>query len=84
MLECSKVVKHHAHELNWAWFIDYAELHLFAGRNNIISGVAKTIRTHFMKYPLAIVNIKGRAKGTSVQELIFELEVCSARSWRSL
>ncbi|XP_064983777.1 CRM-domain containing factor CFM2, chloroplastic-like [Musa acuminata AAA Group] len=47
---------------------------LAVGRNNIISGVAKTIRTHFMKYPLAIVNIKGRAKGTSVQELIFELE----------
>ncbi|XP_042394552.1 CRM-domain containing factor CFM2, chloroplastic-like isoform X2 [Zingiber officinale] len=47
---------------------------LAIGRNNIVSGVAKTIRTHFRKHPLAIVNIKGRAEGTSVQELIFELE----------
>ncbi|KAG6507864.1 hypothetical protein ZIOFF_033217 [Zingiber officinale] len=47
---------------------------LAVGRNNIVSGVAKTIRTHFRKHPLAIVNIKGRAEGTSVQELIFELE----------
>ncbi|RRT52031.1 hypothetical protein B296_00050734 [Ensete ventricosum] len=53
---------------------------LAVGRNNVISGVAKTIRTHFMKYHLAIVNIKGRAKGTSVQELIFELEVFATRS----
>lgn len=47
---------------------------LAVGRNNVISGVAKTIKTHFKKHPLAIVNIKGRAKGTSVQDLIFELE----------
>ncbi|KAH7688661.1 Poly(A)-specific exoribonuclease PARN protein [Dioscorea alata] len=47
---------------------------LAVGRNNIITGVAKTIMTHFKKHPLAIVNIKGRAKGTSVQEIIFELE----------
>lgn len=50
------------------------------GRNNVISGVAKTIRTHFVKHPLAVVNIKGRADGTSVQQLIFELEVCSTQS----
>ncbi|KAK1310869.1 hypothetical protein QJS10_CPA08g01619 [Acorus calamus] len=47
---------------------------LSVGRSNIVAGVGKTIKTHFKKYPLAIVNIKGRAKGTSVQELIFELE----------
>ncbi|WOL06537.1 hypothetical protein Cni_G15271 [Canna indica] len=47
---------------------------LAVGRSNVISGVAKTIKTHFKKHPLAIVNIKGRANGTSVQELIFELE----------
>ncbi|XP_008793802.1 CRM-domain containing factor CFM2, chloroplastic isoform X1 [Phoenix dactylifera] len=47
---------------------------LAVGRNNAISGVAKTIKTHFKKHPLAIVNIKHRAKGTPVQELIFELE----------
>ncbi|XP_020110638.1 CRM-domain containing factor CFM2, chloroplastic isoform X1 [Ananas comosus] len=44
------------------------------GRNNVIPGVAKTIKTHFKKHPLAIVNIKGRATGTPVQQLIFELE----------
>ncbi|XP_076959075.1 CRM-domain containing factor CFM2, chloroplastic-like [Bidens hawaiensis] len=47
---------------------------LAVGRSNIVSGVAKTIKTHFQKYPLAIVNIKGRAKGTSAQELVSKLE----------
>lgn len=44
------------------------------GRSNIVTGVAKTIKAHFQKHPLAIVNVKGRAKGTSVQEVIFKLE----------
>lgn len=48
------------------------------GRNNVITGVAKTIRTHFKKHPLAIVNIKNRADGTPVQQLISELEVCKS------
>ncbi|KAI3665924.1 hypothetical protein L6452_44559 [Arctium lappa] len=47
---------------------------LAVGRSNIVSGVAKTIKTHFEKHPLAIVNIKGRAKGTSVQEVVSKLE----------
>ncbi|KAL8229132.1 hypothetical protein R6Q57_014049 [Mikania cordata] len=47
---------------------------LAVGRSNIVSGVAKTIKTHFQKYPLAIVNIKGRAKGTSAQEVVSKLE----------
>ncbi|XP_030469932.2 CRM-domain containing factor CFM2, chloroplastic isoform X2 [Syzygium oleosum] len=47
---------------------------LAVGRSNIVSGVAKTIKTHFQKHPLAIVNVKGRAKGTSIQELVFKLE----------
>ncbi|XP_076950977.1 CRM-domain containing factor CFM2, chloroplastic-like [Bidens hawaiensis] len=47
---------------------------LAVGRSNIVSGVAKTIKTHFQKHPLAIVNIKGRAKGTSAQELVSKLE----------
>ncbi|XP_062184158.1 CRM-domain containing factor CFM2, chloroplastic [Phragmites australis] len=47
---------------------------LSIGRNNVITGVAKTIRTHFMKHPLAIVNIKNRADGTPIQQLISELE----------
>lgn len=46
-----------------------------SGRSNIVTGVAKTIKAHFQKHPLAIVNVKGRAKGTSVQEVIFKLEV---------
>ncbi|XP_015573686.1 CRM-domain containing factor CFM2, chloroplastic isoform X2 [Ricinus communis] len=47
---------------------------LAVGRSNIVTGVAKTIKAHFKKYPLAIVNVKGRAKGTSVQEVVFQLE----------
>ncbi|XP_078431238.1 CRM family member 2 [Wolffia australiana] len=44
------------------------------GRSNAIAGVARAIVGHFKKNPLAIVNVKGRAKGTSVQELVFALE----------
>ncbi|KAL6960661.1 hypothetical protein U1Q18_038425 [Sarracenia purpurea var. burkii] len=47
---------------------------LAVGKSNIVTGVAKTIKAHFRKHPLAIVNVKGRAKGTSVQEVVFELE----------
>ncbi|CAN1153336.1 CRM-domain containing factor CFM2, chloroplastic [Linum perenne] len=47
---------------------------LSVGKNNIITGVGKTIKAHFERYPLAIVNVKGRAKGTSVQEVVSQLE----------
>lgn len=47
---------------------------LAVGRNNIVTGVAKAIKAHLEKHPLAIVNVKGRAKGTSVQEVVFMLE----------
>ncbi|KAL2505108.1 CRM family member 2 [Abeliophyllum distichum] len=47
---------------------------LAIGRSNVIMGVVKAIKAHFQKHPLAIVNVKGRAKGTSVQEVIFKLE----------
>ncbi|KAJ4826434.1 hypothetical protein Tsubulata_013625 [Turnera subulata] len=47
---------------------------LAVARSNIVTGVAKTIATHFKKHPLAIVNVKGRAKGTSVRELASRLE----------
>ncbi|XP_031492783.1 CRM-domain containing factor CFM2, chloroplastic isoform X3 [Nymphaea colorata] len=47
---------------------------LAIGRNNVITGVANAILTHFKKKPLAIVNVKGRAKGTSIRELVFKLE----------
>lgn len=45
------------------------------GRSNVITGIAKMIKVHFEKHPLVIVNVKGRAKGTSVKELVFGLEV---------
>ncbi|KAF7130686.1 hypothetical protein RHSIM_Rhsim10G0028300 [Rhododendron simsii] len=44
------------------------------GKSNIVTGVAKTIKTHFQRHPLTIVSVKGRAKGTSVQELVSKLE----------
>ncbi|KAH7532560.1 hypothetical protein FEM48_Zijuj04G0033300 [Ziziphus jujuba var. spinosa] len=47
---------------------------LAVGKSNIVTGVAKAIKAHFEKHPLAIVNVKGRAKGTSVQEVVFKLE----------
>ncbi|XP_058112100.1 CRM-domain containing factor CFM2, chloroplastic isoform X2 [Magnolia sinica] len=47
---------------------------LAIGKSNAITGVAKAIKMHFQRNPLAIVNVKGRAKGTSVQEVVFELE----------
>ncbi|KAK4346334.1 hypothetical protein RND71_032673 [Anisodus tanguticus] len=47
---------------------------LAVGRSNIVTGLAKNIKEHFKKYPLAIVNVKGRAKGTSVREVVFKLE----------
>ncbi|KAJ7974504.1 Chloroplastic group IIA intron splicing facilitator CRS1 [Quillaja saponaria] len=51
---------------------------LAVGKSNIVTGVAKTIKTHFQKHPFAIVNVKGRAKGTSVQEVVFKLEATGA------
>ncbi|KAG5254579.1 chloroplastic group IIA intron splicing facilitator CRS [Salix suchowensis] len=47
---------------------------LAVGRSNIVSGVAKAIKAHFQRHPLAIVHVKGRAKGTSVQEVVSKLE----------
>lgn len=47
----------------------------FSGKNDIASGVVQAIKVHFERYPLALVNVKGRSKGTTVQELVFKLEV---------
>ncbi|KAJ0043924.1 hypothetical protein Pint_19409 [Pistacia integerrima] len=47
---------------------------LAVGKSNIVTGVAKTIKEHFRRHPLAIVNVKGRAKGTSVQEVVAKLQ----------
>ncbi|KAL2335609.1 hypothetical protein Fmac_016822 [Flemingia macrophylla] len=47
---------------------------LSVGKSNIVTGLAKAIKAHFQKHPLAIVNVKGRAKGTSIQEVVSKLE----------
>lgn len=47
----------------------------FVGRSNVVTGLARTLKMHFQKNPLAIVNVKGRANGTSVQEVIAKLKV---------
>ncbi|CAH9084561.1 unnamed protein product [Cuscuta europaea] len=47
---------------------------LAVGKGDIFTGVAKAIKTHFKKHPLAVVNVKGRAIGTSVREVASELE----------
>ncbi|RDX83454.1 CRM-domain containing factor CFM2, chloroplastic, partial [Mucuna pruriens] len=47
---------------------------LSVGKSNTVTGLAKAIKAHFQKHPLAIVNVKGRAKGTSIQEVVFKLE----------
>ncbi|KAL6013403.1 hypothetical protein ACLOJK_003901 [Asimina triloba] len=46
----------------------------FNGRSNAIAGAAKAITQHFERSPLAVVNVKGRAKGTSIQQMAFELQ----------
>lgn len=47
----------------------------FSGKSNTVTGLAKAIKDHFRKHPFVIVNVKGRAKGTSVHELVSKLEV---------
>ncbi|KAK7381360.1 hypothetical protein VNO78_33996 [Psophocarpus tetragonolobus] len=47
---------------------------LAVGKSNIVTGLAKAIKAHFKKHPLAIVNVKGRARGTSIQEVVSKLE----------
>ena len=42
----------------------------------MVSGLAKAVRLYFMKHPFAIVGVKGRAKGTPVEEIIQQIEVC--------
>ncbi|GAU50587.1 hypothetical protein TSUD_283170 [Trifolium subterraneum] len=44
------------------------------GKSNTVTGLAKAITDHFRRHPFAIVNVKGRAKGTSVHELVCKLE----------
>ncbi|XP_058753853.1 CRM-domain containing factor CFM2, chloroplastic-like isoform X1 [Vicia villosa] len=49
-------------------------LDIAIGKSNIVTGLAKAIRDHFQRIPFVIVNVKGRAKGTSVHELVSKLE----------
>lgn len=44
------------------------------GKSNIVTGVVETIKDLLRKHPFVIVNVKGRAKGTSVHELVSILE----------
>lgn len=41
----------------------------------MVTGLAKSIRLYFQKHPFAIVGVKGRAKGTPVEEIIQQVEV---------
>ncbi|GER29456.1 CRS1 / YhbY (CRM) domain-containing protein [Striga asiatica] len=45
------------------------------GKSNVFTGLAKELKAHLKKHPIAIVNIKGRAKGTSAHEVIYNLKV---------
>ncbi|CAA0828485.1 CRM family member 2 [Striga hermonthica] len=44
------------------------------GKSNVVTGLAKELKAHLKKHPIAIVNIKGRAKGTSAHEVIYNLK----------
>ncbi|CAJ2665531.1 unnamed protein product [Trifolium pratense] len=44
------------------------------GKSNTVNGLAIAIKDHFRRLPFVIVNVKGRAKGTSVHELVCKLE----------
>ncbi|KAH9287961.1 hypothetical protein KI387_032078, partial [Taxus chinensis] len=45
------------------------------GKKNVVSDLAKSIRSRFKKHALVKVEVKGRARGTSVAEIAFQLEV---------
>ncbi|KAH9325768.1 hypothetical protein KI387_005946, partial [Taxus chinensis] len=49
-----------------------AQFHV--GKSNVLSGIAKSIRSYFQKHALVIVSVKGCARGTSIQETVFQLE----------
>ncbi|KAA8548051.1 hypothetical protein F0562_004688 [Nyssa sinensis] len=47
---------------------------LAVGKSDIDTGVVKAIKGHFQKHPLAIINVKDKAKGISVREVVLKLE----------
>ncbi|XP_057858738.2 CRM-domain containing factor CFM2, chloroplastic isoform X2 [Cryptomeria japonica] len=44
------------------------------GKKNVVSDLAKSIRSRFKKHSLVKVEVKDRAKGTSISEIAFQLE----------
>lgn len=56
-----------------------SKVFVHAGKSNMVTGLAKSIRLYFQKHPLAIVGVKGRAKGTPVEEIIQQIEVLLQR-----
>lgn len=48
------------------------------GGSNVVAGLARAIRIHFQKHAVVKVGVKGRAKGTPVEEIIRQLEVSSS------
>ncbi|KAL2635271.1 hypothetical protein R1flu_006750 [Riccia fluitans] len=48
--------------------------HFNVGASNVVSGLGRAIRIHFQKHALVKVGVKGRAKGTPVEEIISQLE----------
>ncbi|XP_039690846.1 CRM-domain containing factor CFM2, chloroplastic isoform X2 [Medicago truncatula] len=44
------------------------------GKSNIVAGLEEAIKNLLRRHPFVIVNVKGRAKGTSVHELVSILE----------
>eukprot|EP01018_Ginkgo_biloba_P022767 Gb_18303 [translate_table: standard] len=49
-----------------------AQFHV--GKSNVVSGLAKSIRSYFQRHALVKVGVKGRARGTSIAEIVFQLE----------
>ena len=41
----------------------------------VLHGLVKSIRSYFKKYALVIVVVKGRAKGISIAEIMFQHEL---------
>lgn len=49
-----------------------AQFHV--GKSNVLTGLAKAIRMYFVEHALVKIGVKGRGRGTSLQDLVHELE----------
>lgn len=45
-----------------------------SGKNNVVHGLVKSIRSYFEKHALVIVGVKGRSRGTPIAEIVFQLK----------